>query len=129
MRQFENSADLDSFIKELEEESQTKFITFSVDRHFNDKGNEMKSDCWLNTRAVNTAPCYGSVVSVSVNARVLSSGHVLVFVTQIGILCPETGSTGNGLGALGCQPLNSPESHLCLWALKGSSAIRAKTSP
>lgn len=45
MRQFENSADLDSFIKELEEESQTKFITFSVDRHYNDKGNEMKSDC------------------------------------------------------------------------------------
>ncbi|XP_063343130.1 uncharacterized protein si:dkey-31c13.1 isoform X1 [Pelmatolapia mariae] len=37
MRQFENSADLDSFIKELEEESQTKFITFSVDRHYNDK--------------------------------------------------------------------------------------------
>lgn len=45
MRQFENSADLDSFIKELEEESQTKFITFSVGRHYNDQGNEMESDC------------------------------------------------------------------------------------
>lgn len=45
MRQFENSADLDSFIKELEEESQAKFITFSVGRHYNDKGNEMESDC------------------------------------------------------------------------------------
>ncbi|XP_023119217.1 uncharacterized protein si:dkey-31c13.1 isoform X1 [Amphiprion ocellaris] len=37
MTQFDNSADLDSFIKGVEEESQTKFITFSVDRNYNDK--------------------------------------------------------------------------------------------
>ncbi|KAJ8345217.1 hypothetical protein SKAU_G00294100 [Synaphobranchus kaupii] len=37
MIKFDNSADLDYFIKGVEEESQTKFITFTVDRHYNDK--------------------------------------------------------------------------------------------
>ncbi|XP_008287551.1 uncharacterized protein LOC103362832 [Stegastes partitus] len=37
MTQFDNSVDLESFIKGVEEESQTKFITFSVDRNYNDK--------------------------------------------------------------------------------------------
>ncbi|XP_072241933.1 uncharacterized protein [Leuresthes tenuis] len=37
MTQLESSADIDEFIKGLEDESQTKFVTFSVDRHYNDK--------------------------------------------------------------------------------------------
>ncbi|XP_042367554.1 uncharacterized protein LOC121961568 [Plectropomus leopardus] len=36
-KKFNNSAELDSFIKGVEEESKTKFITYSVDRHYNDK--------------------------------------------------------------------------------------------
>ncbi|XP_017261245.1 uncharacterized protein LOC108238280 [Kryptolebias marmoratus] len=37
MSLLESSADVDAFIKRLEEQSVTKFITFSVDRHYNDK--------------------------------------------------------------------------------------------
>lgn len=37
MAQLDSSDDVDAFIKRLEKESQTKFVTFSVDRHYNDK--------------------------------------------------------------------------------------------
>ncbi|KAM4734345.1 uncharacterized protein FYW61_007500 isoform 2-T2 [Anableps anableps] len=36
-RQLEGSADVDALVKRLEEESLTRFVTFSVDRHYNDK--------------------------------------------------------------------------------------------
>ncbi|KAK5598536.1 hypothetical protein CRENBAI_008834 [Crenichthys baileyi] len=35
--QLESSADVDALVRRLEEESLTKFVTFSVDRHYNDK--------------------------------------------------------------------------------------------
>lgn len=37
MTHHEHSADVDALVKRLEEEPRTKFVTFSVDRHYNDR--------------------------------------------------------------------------------------------
>lgn len=44
MTTFENLADLDTFIQGVEDESRSKFITFSVDRNYNDKGKQQSSE-------------------------------------------------------------------------------------